>query len=145
MSSYTLHRTLVLSLQQGTDLYDGITRILSDHSVQLGRITGVGAVQNATIVCYDTSTGKYEEIILDQPMEVTTLGGNVRTSQGKPIAHIHVMLSDAQGHTRRGRLLPGRSLVVSCEIIVEEFHETTGVRESDPAAALRRSPVPETL
>jgi predicted DNA-binding protein with PD1-like motif len=145
MSSYTLHRTLVFGLQAGTDLYDGITRILFDHSVQLARITGIGALQNAAIACYSTSTGKYEEITLDQPMEITTLSGNVRTERGRPIAHIHVILCDAQGHARAGRLLPGRSPVVACKIIVEEFHETTGVRESDPAAALRRCPAPATL
>ncbi len=136
MRSYTIKRTLIGRLRQDTDLYDGISRIVLDNSVRIGRISGIGAVRRAAIAYYNQSEGRYEEIELDQPMEILALNGNISMKEGIPFAHLHVILGDRHGQVRGGHLLPGKSPVFACEIFVEEFDGPVLVRKTDSTTGL---------
>jgi predicted DNA-binding protein with PD1-like motif len=78
-------------------------------------------------------------------MEIVSLYGNISLKDGKPFAHVHVVLSDAKGNGRGGHLLPGRTPVFACELIIEEFDGEPPVRLNDENTGLALWPQTNTL
>ena len=136
MSKYSVKRTLVGQLEKGADLYNSITRIIQENNIRVGRVTGMGAVQRAKLAYYDQKEMKYSEIGLHEPMEIVSMYGNVSIKDGKPFAHVHVVLSDEKGNGKGGHLLPGETPVFACEITIEEYDGSELVRNSDEKAGL---------
>jgi uncharacterized protein len=145
MNGYTVKRIVVGQLVKGADLYDGITRIVREQSITLGRVTGMGAVQKAKLAYYDQKAMKYFDIDLNEPMEIVSMTGNVSLKDGRPFAHVRVVLSDAQGNAKGGHLLPGGSPVFVCELTIEEFEGPELVRGFDEQTGLALWPIERTL
>jgi hypothetical protein len=145
MTHNTVKRTIVGQIQRGADLYNSITRVLEENSITLGRVTGIGAVQNARIAYYDQKALKYFEIELTEPMEIVSLYGNVSLRDGKPFLHAHVVLADEKGNGRGGHLLPGGTPVFACEVTIEEFQGPELVRSFDKETGLSLWPGDKTL
>lgn len=136
MSTYTVKRTIIGQIEKGSDLYDSITRIIRENDIRAGRVTGMGAVQRAKLAYYDQTAMKYSEIVLDEPMEIVSMYGNISIRDGKPFAHVHVVLSDEKGNGKGGHLLPGDTPVFACEVAVEEFDGPELVRTVDERTGL---------
>ena len=136
MSDYTIKRTIVGQVEKGADLYNSITRIVQEHAIKMGRVTGMGAVQRAKVAYFDQKVMKYFDITMDEPMEIVSLYGNISLKDGKPFAHVHVVLADEKGNGKGGHLLPGETPVFACELTIEEFDGTELVRESDKQTGL---------
>jgi len=136
MNTYTVKRTVIGQLERSTDLYNGITRIVRDHNITIGRVTGMGAVQRATLAYYNQKTMTYQNIELNEALEIVSLYGNVSLKDGKPFAHVHVVLSDERGNGKGGHLLPDSTPVFACEITIEEFEGPALVRGLDKQTGL---------
>ncbi|MBI4536278.1 MAG: DNA-binding protein [Ignavibacteriae bacterium] len=121
MSNYSAKRTIIGHLERGTDLHDGITRIVQENAIRTGRVTGLGAVQKAKLAYYDQKQMKYTDIEINEPMEIVSMYGNVSVKDGKPFLHCHVALSDEKGNGKGGHLLPNGTPVFACEITIEEY------------------------
>ena len=107
-------------LNHGGDLLEEITDICRKKNVQLGRIEAVGAVQKACLAFYNQQTHEYQPVIIDQPLEITSLVGNISLKEGTPMVHAHVTLSDKTGKTHGGHLASG-TVIFACEFILEVF------------------------
>jgi len=136
MSNYTVKRTIIGQLERGTDLHNGITRIVQEHGISVGRVTGMGAVQRAILAYYDQKTMTYENIALNGPLEIVSMYGNISTRDGKPFAHVHVVLSDERGNGKGGHLIAGGTPVFACEVTIEEFDGPPLVRGFDERTGL---------
>jgi predicted DNA-binding protein with PD1-like motif len=145
MSNYSPKRIVVGQLARSTDLYDGITRIAQEKRIRTGRITGIGAVTRAKVAYYDQQQMKYNEIELNQPMEILNLNGNISIKDGKPFVHAHIILSDRDGTARGGHLLPGGTPVFACEVIIEELDGPELVRGYEEKTGLALWPTDTTL
>ena len=51
-TNYSLKRTFFGQLPFGSDLYDGLTQIVQEENISLGRITALGATTSATVAFY---------------------------------------------------------------------------------------------
>ena len=145
MSEYAAKRTIIGQIEKGADLYSSITRIAREHNLLIGRVTGMGAVQRAKVAYYDQKAMTYCEITLNEPMEIVSLYGNISTKDGKPFAHVHVVLSDDKGNSKGGHLLPGDTPVFACELVMEEFDGPTLERNVDESSGLALWPRSATL
>jgi len=83
----------------GCDLLEGLTKVCMEKNITLGRISAIGAVQSARIGFYDQKIREYKFILLDKPMEIAGLTGNISLKDKKPFVHAHVALSDKTGKT----------------------------------------------
>ena len=119
--SYSQKRTFIGQLERNSDLYNGITRVVQENNITIGRLTGIGAVQKAKLAYYDQKLMKYDEIEVREPMEILALNGNVSLKDGKPFVHAHVILGDEKGIAKGGHLLPGGTPVFACEVTIEEY------------------------
>ena len=122
-------------LDFGADLLQGLTDMCIQKSVRLGRMEALGAVQKARLGFYDQKARQYRYVVMDKPLELLHLVGNVSLKDGKPMVHAHVTLADDEGHAFGGHLASG-TIVFSCEYVIEEFNGPTFARGLDQETGL---------
>jgi predicted DNA-binding protein with PD1-like motif len=122
-------------LSHGGDLLEEITDICRKENIQLGRVEALGAVKRARLGFYNQQTHEYQFHVVDEPLEITKLVGNVSIKDGNPFVHAHITLADKKGNAYGGHLASG-TVVFACEFILEvfdgpvlrrDFDETTGL------------------
>ncbi len=145
MNEYSAKRTIIGALEKGADLYNGILHVAQKNGITTGRITGIGAVQQAKLAYYDQKLMKYYDIEIPEPMEIVSLYGNISIKDGQPFVHAHVVLSDEKGNGKGGHLLPGGTPVFACEITLEEFDGPGLVRGFDDRTGLSLWPKDKTV
>ena len=119
----------------GGDLLEEITAICIQENIRLGRVEALGAVQKARLGFYDQQAREYRFMVLEQPLEITKLIGNVSFKDNKPFVHAHITLADKEGHAFGGHLAPG-TLIFACEVILEAYDGPFFQREMDETTGL---------
>jgi len=104
----------------GDDLLEALTRVCVERNVTLGRMQALGAVRAARIGYYNQKRRTYQFSLLDGPLGITHLVGNVSLKDGKPFVHAHLSLADEKGLTYGGHLAEG-TIVFACEFVLEAF------------------------
>ncbi len=122
-------------LSHGGDLVEEITDICRTKKVQLGRVEALGAVQRARLGFYNQQAHEYQFFMIDQPLEITKLIGNVSLKDGNPFVHAHITLADKTGKVYGGHLAPGTE-VFACEFILEAFDGPIFERSFDEETGL---------
>lgn len=122
-------------LNHGGDLLEEITALCLRENIGLGRVSALGAVQKARLGFYDQQAREYRFILLDQPLEITNLIGNVSLKDNNPFVHAHVTLADKEGHVFGGHLAPG-TVVFAGEIILEAYDGPCFSRSLDETTGL---------
>lgn len=117
------------------DLLNELTELCASEGITLGRVEAIGAVSRAQIGFYNQQTRKYQNLVLEKEMEITSFSGNISLKDGKPFVHAHILLSDDTGATVGGHLMEGTQ-VFACEFIVEEFSGRTFERGFDEDTGL---------
>ena len=129
-------------LSHGADLLEEITDICRRENIQLGWFEALGAVKRARLAFYNQETHDYEFFMLDQPLEITKLVGNVSLKDGNPFVHAHMTLADKAGNVYGGHLASG-TVVFACEFILEIFDGPVLRRELDELTGLSLWTMPE--
>jgi predicted DNA-binding protein with PD1-like motif len=142
MKKVKSREVLIGKLSHGADLLEEITDICRKKNIQLGRIEALGAVQRARLGFYNQKTHEYQFIVVDQPLEITKLVGNVSIKDGHPFVHAHITLADKTGNAYGGHLAPG-TLVFACEFILEVFDGPIFERDFDEVTGLPLWKMPE--
>lgn len=126
---------LIGKLSHGGDLLEEMTDICQRENIKLARFEALGAVQKARLAFYNQETHEYQFFVIDQPLEITKLVGNVSLKDNSPFVHAHITLADKRGNAYGGHLASG-TMVFACEFILEifdgpmlkrDFDETTGL------------------
>jgi predicted DNA-binding protein with PD1-like motif len=107
----------VVRIDRGEEIIESLKAFAAGSSVKLGSISGIGAVNKATMGLFDTSLMKYFSKDYSGDYEISSLTGNISTMNSEVYLHIHACLSDVDGTTYGGHL---SSAVVSatCEIFI---------------------------
>ncbi|HXX34206.1 MAG TPA: PPC domain-containing DNA-binding protein [Thermodesulfobacteriota bacterium] len=124
------------------DLLEQITDICRKENIQLGWFEALGAVKRARLAFYNQETHDYEFFVVDQPLEITKLVGNVSLKDGNPFIHAHITLADKAGNAYGGHLASG-TVVFACEFILEIFDGPVLKREFDEVTGLSLWTMPE--
>jgi predicted DNA-binding protein with PD1-like motif len=85
-----------------------LTRFAREHQLTAGHFTGLGAFSTAVLGFFDRRSKTYEEIVLDQQVEVLSLIGNFALHRNEPKVHAHVVVGKRDGRAYGGHLLQGR-------------------------------------
>jgi hypothetical protein len=114
--------TLTFRLKPGQDLFDEIERVVAQNDIRAGCIlSAVGSLTQATLRLanrdtYNTYTGHFE--IVAATGTVSTLG-----------SHLHIAISDEDGLTLGGHLVPGCAIYTTAEIVLAVFPHLVYRRE----------------
>lgn len=91
------------------DTDDEVVSTLERHAKRAGirsaHFIALGAFQRATVAFFDLKTKQYEEIPVDEQVEVTALVGNIGVHEGNIVIHAHCVLGRRDGSAVTGHLI----------------------------------------
>ena len=129
-------------LSHGGDLLEEISNMCLKENIQLGWIEALGAVKKARLAFYDQDKHEYQFFVIDKPLEITKLAGNVSLKDGHPFIHAHITLADRAGNAYGGHLAPG-TVIFACEFILKVFDGPGIKRDFDDTTGLSLWTMPE--
>nr|WP_255535028.1 PPC domain-containing DNA-binding protein [Cellulophaga sp. E16_2] len=124
----------VVSIQNHSEITKAITAFVTEHDIKAGTITGLGAVNEATLRIRDPATKKFVDKIFTEQMEITNITGNISQQNDKHYIHIHVTLGRYDYTALAGHLLTAK-INGAGEFVIESFDGTVN-RYSDEETGL---------
>ncbi len=107
----------VLRLDKGEELVTALNGFCREQGIRLALVSGIGALQQATIGCFKVATKEYVRKELVGDYEITALTGTITSKDGVPYLHLHITVADSDGHAFGGHL--DRAIVSgTCEIVL---------------------------
>lgn len=98
----------VLSIKTGSDVNETLEDFAIKQKIQVGNISGIGAINYAKLRFHDPVTKKYVTKTFNEQMEISNLTGNISMKNGKQFLHIHVTLGKNDYSAIAGHLLNAR-------------------------------------
>lgn len=134
MESKRFGSKVLMRLDPGEELVASVQAVCEKHGVKLASVSGIGAVNRATVGLFKVETKEYVKDELTGDFEIAALMGNVSTMNGETYLHLHVTLADVT-HAAVGGHLNEAWVSATAEIILDvmegeidrEFSETVGL------------------
>ncbi len=128
-------RRVVARLPHGGDLLEEIAAVVDTHGMQAAELRAIGALQTARLAYYDQAAHEYDEFVVEAPVEIVGLLGNVSRRDGATAVHAHATLAGHDGACVGGHVAPG-CVVFACELVVQELDGKPLEREYDEVTGL---------
>lgn len=110
--------TIIVRLDPGEDIVESLMDLVIKEDIDLGYISGLGAVNEVEIGLFSTEEKKYYSSTYKKDFEISSLHGNITKMDDKPYLHLHIIVSDINQNSLGGHL--NRAIVsATAEIIVE--------------------------
>lgn len=97
--------TYVVSVNNHEEVAAVLERACNDLNITGGDIIGLGAVNSATLRCFNPATKEYVDKTFNEQMEIANLTGNVGVLNGKIYLHLHITLGKTDYTALAGHLL----------------------------------------
>ncbi|MBW3538099.1 DNA-binding protein [Candidatus Parcubacteria bacterium] len=110
----------IIRLDPGEEITPSIEALCRQYAITNASISGIGSVESPTLAHYRMDKKKYHQERLEGVFEIASLTGNVALFEGKPLVHLHAVVSDEQMRTFGGHLVSG-SCSAAVEIILQKF------------------------
>ena len=109
--------TVIARLDKGEELYEQLRLIALKENIRLASVSGLGAVDDATLGVFVVSEKRYHADRFTGDMEIVSLTGTVNTMDGEYYAHLHMGVSTVGGRMFGGHLT--RAVVsITCEMVI---------------------------
>lgn len=95
---------ILVRLDPGDDVVTQVSEVCKKESVRLGNVSGIGAVDKATVGLFKPDSKEYFSTTLEKPFEITNLSGNVSEMNGELYLHLHITLADIEHNAFGGHL-----------------------------------------
>ena len=79
----------VVSIDNHQELMGAIAAFCQEQGILAGEVSGIGAVNNATLRFLNPVTKHYVDKTFDEQMEISSLVGNISEKDGKVYLHLH--------------------------------------------------------
>lgn len=103
-----VNTTYVVSLNDKTSIVDALTDFVKTQKIKAGEVTGIGAVNEATLRFFNPETKKYIDKTFNEQMEVSNISGNISQASGQILLHLHVTLGKSDYTALAGHLLDAK-------------------------------------
>jgi predicted DNA-binding protein with PD1-like motif len=114
-------RVWIAVLEMGEEAKAQLLALAKAETIENASFVALGAFEKATVAYFDWQTKKYQNIPVDEQVEVITLVGDiVPDDKGKPSLHAHTVLGRHDGSTCGGHLIEGH-VRPTLEITVTEM------------------------
>ena len=131
--------TYVIRFEDEEKVPDRFLAFLSSEGISAGSFTAIGALRRTRIAFFDTNAKEYQDIDLDEQMEVLALIGNVALYDGEPLVHAHITLGRRDGTTLGGHLRHGivcPTLEMMLRVLPEPIHRAVDPKYGLPGVDL---------
>jgi predicted DNA-binding protein with PD1-like motif len=130
MDAKKIDQGWLVRIDRGEEIVETLTRFLEEKTVSSGFLGGIGAVVDPELGLYTMKTREYLRRRFEGEYEIAALTGNVSLLEGKPFAHLHALLSDADCSVIGGHLFEAK-VGVTCEITLTVFAEALHRRRDE--------------
>jgi predicted DNA-binding protein with PD1-like motif len=125
MKSKLLHdknglKTFALVFDKGENVKQPLLDFASANALGGAQLAAIGAFSEVTLGFFDRQKKSYQEIPVNEQVEVLSFSGNIVEKDGKPMLHAHVVVGKADGTAHGGHFLEGR-VWPTLEMIVSEM------------------------
>jgi predicted DNA-binding protein with PD1-like motif len=137
-------RNFVIALESGDRVIESITRFGRQERLAGAEFTAIGALASAKLAYFNWETKDYDEIQVDEQVELLSLNGRVTLPEGAdpaapdfdgdPHLHVHCVLGRRDGTTVGGHLMEAE-VRPTCEVFLTEL-PTHLARRRDPESGL---------
>jgi predicted DNA-binding protein with PD1-like motif len=108
-----------LVFDKGDEVVSGLQRFAEQENLDSSHFTAIGGFRTGVLQYFNAAEKMYEDIPIDQQVEVLTLAGNV-TIEGEGVKiHSHVVVGLRDGSTRGGHLKQAY-VFPTLEVVIEE-------------------------
>src|ERR1700753_657439 len=108
-------------LEKGEKVKEQMLALVKQEGIENASCAALGAFEKATIAYFDWEKKTYQNIPVDEQVEVITLTGDiVPDDKGDASLHAHTVLGRSDGSTRGGHLIEGH-VRPTLEITVTEL------------------------
>jgi uncharacterized protein len=98
-------RVWIAVLKAGEEAKQSLLEIARKEKIEDASFVALGAFAKATVAYFDWQEKKYQDIPVDEQVEVISLIGDIAPDEkGKPSLHAHTVLGRRDGSTRGGHL-----------------------------------------
>lgn len=97
-------KTYVLVFSKGDEIVSGLTEFAQQYNVKSAHYQAIGDALSAKVGVFDYGRKAFKVIPFTDPIEVTSLTGDVAIYNGKPVAHTHLNLATFDGLIHGGHL-----------------------------------------
>ena len=99
-------QVFAIVFDKGDEFVATLTDWAKQHGIGAASFTAIGAFERATLGYFDRDKMDYDEIPIDEQVEVLTLAGDIAlTDDGTPKVHAHCVVGRRDGTTRGGHVL----------------------------------------
>jgi uncharacterized protein len=98
-------KTWVLIFEPGDEVMATLTGFAKEQGLDSSHFTAIGAFERATLAYFDRRRKAYQQIPLDEQVEVLSLIGDIALKGEQPMVHAHVVVGRPDGSTRGGHLM----------------------------------------
>lgn len=112
-------RVFLLRVPEGEDLLEFVNRFSERKKIETAIVKGIGSLRNPVVGYYSEEIKAYKRIELFGTFELLTLLGNISIKDGRPFAHLHATLGNANGDVFGGHLITGEVFVA--ELYIQEL------------------------
>ncbi|SHM40820.1 hypothetical protein SAMN05444360_111153 [Chryseobacterium carnipullorum] len=98
----------IMSIKDQSGIVEALTDFVINQKIQAGEVTGIGAVEEATLRFFKPSNKNYVDKTFKEQMEITNISGNVSEIEGKPMLHLHITLGREDYTALAGHLLDAK-------------------------------------
>jgi predicted DNA-binding protein with PD1-like motif len=126
--------------RKGDEALSGLTDFAIQNKIEDAHFTAIGAVSSATLAWLDLPKKMYHRIAVNEQVEVVSLIGDIATFNGKPIVHMHTVISKSDGSTLGGHVFelnvnPTLEVMITANSIPlkKRADDASGMKLIDPA------------
>jgi predicted DNA-binding protein with PD1-like motif len=128
-------RTFALIFEVGDEVMAGLQAFAKEHRPRSAHFTAIGAFSDAVLAYFDWNTKQYQDISVNEQVEVLTLAGDIAwKDDGEPVVHSHVVVGRSDGSTRGGHLKTAH-VRPTLELVLVEYPKHLE-RRHDPETGL---------
>jgi len=135
LRSFEPGRRIMGGFPHKSDLLEDVRQLCRNENIRCAVFTAIGALTRGTLGFYRQEQKEYQTIELDFPLEIASLNGNISLKDGDIMVHAHAVLSDENGRSWAGHLLPN-SIVFAGEFFLQELLGEPWERRFDPQTGL---------
>ena len=112
-------KTYAVILAAGDEVMDCLGRFARAEGVDGAQVSAIGAFRRAVLQYFDWESQAYEDIPVDEQVEVASLNGDIGIDEaGAPALHVHLVLgrrdgSAVAGHLKSGEVRPTLEVLVT--------------------------------
>jgi uncharacterized protein len=125
---------------QGDEAFSGLLEFAEKYQVTSAHFTAIGALEGATVGCFDPKRKMYKKIPIVGQHEVIGMSGDIAIYQGKPVVHTHMLVGGSDGTVHGGHVLdayvsPTLEVMVTVDPVTmqKRFDPATDLTLIDPA------------